>query len=561
MMKIFSQIREMGYGRTIDPSRPVKITIPSRRDNPSHPFRLLNALIFGFVLCLASSYLLFDDFLLKRWLAGNTLARNFFVLLHLVSIYIYIFLCCLKPRWLPISISYGAMLAIDASFYRITSVPPSAIDYEVWLTAISDINNAGQLYFNEFIINLSKVALVGVVANLISRHAEIFLPTPKLKIFLVIIMIHSAGFFAALYYKGPEISAGLAPGSGLAQSSLLNLVDKALKAEHPAVVNLSITPATNIKTVILVIDESVTTKAFEELWKTADWKREDTWLFRAYSSANCSAASNFFIRYGVMDPKLAQNHKAGLSIMEKAKRSGYKVIYYDMQNVLGDGTGKRTSSRGNYFQPAELAAIDEIVARPQHEPYPDSWVANEIEKKYRAEKEKSFIVVNKAGAHFPYENRTFPKDRLPGESAYLSAIRINTMSFLKKLTELTRLNGDTVLFYTSDHGQNYRSRITHCSANGSAPDIEWEVPLVFIGDQLRNLMPSTRADRTLSHFHLTETLNNILGYDDPDIPNIMQGAATTKDNAVPHYGAYGSPFPIFNNPVQTKILGVNKISP
>lgn len=560
-MNIFNQIRDIGYGRTRTPLRAAKISAVSRKDDPADTIGVLHSLIFCAILSLASSYFLFDDFLLKRWLAGNTLARNFFVLLHLLSIYIYLILCCLRPRWLPISIGYGVMLAIDASFYRITSVPPSAIDYEVWLTAIGDINNAGQLYVNEIIINLAKVALIGLVANLIARHTKIFLRIPKLKTFLAIVVIHSAGFFAALYYKGPEISAGLAPGSGLVQSSLLNLADKALKAEHPAVVNLNIVPTKDIKNVILVIDESVTTKAFEELWKTADWKGNDTWLYRAYSSANCSAASNFFIRYGVMDPKLAQNHKAGLSIIEKAKKSGYKVIYYDMQNVLGDGTGKRTSSRGNYFQPAEVAAIDEIVARPQGEPYPDSWLANEIEKNYRNEQEKSFILVNKAGAHFPYENRTLQKDWLPGEGAYQAAIRINTISFLKKLAELTRRNGDTALFYTSDHGQNYRSRITHCSANSSAPDIEWEVPLVFIGNQLRDMMPGTDIDMTLSHFHLTETLNNVLGYDDPDIPNIKQGAAARKDKSVPHYGVYGSPFPIFNNPVQTKILGENKISP
>jgi glucan phosphoethanolaminetransferase (alkaline phosphatase superfamily) len=560
-MKISNQVREMGYGRNREPLRPEKKTAPSCKNNPTYTFGLLNSLIFGVALCLASSYFLFDDFLLKRWLAGNTLARNFFVLLHLLSIYIYIILCCLRPRWLPISISYGVMLAIDASFYRITSVPPSAIDYEVWLTAIGDINNAGQLYVNEITVNLLKVALIGLVANLITRHTKIFIRIPKTKVFLAIVMVHSAGFFAALYYKGPEISAGLAPGSGLVQSSLLNLADKALKAEHPAVVDLNITPATKIKNVILVIDESVTTEAFEELWKTADWKGTDTWLYRAYSSANCSAASNFFIRYGVMDPKLAQNHKAGLSIIEKAKRSGYKVIYYDMQNVLGDGAGKRTSSRGNYFQPLEIAAIDELVARPQGEPYPDSWLANEIEKHYRKEQEKSFILVNKAGAHFPYENRTLQKDRLPGEGSYQAAIRINTMSFLGKLAEFTRRNGDTALFYTSDHGQNFRSRITHCSAHSSAPDIEWEVPLVFIGNQLSDLMPDTGLDRTLRHFHLTETLNNVLGFDNPDIPNIKQGAAAKKDNTIPQYGVYGSPFPIFNNPVQVKILGENKISP
>ncbi len=125
------------------------------------------------------------------------------------------------------SISYRVMLAIDASFYRITSVPPSAIDYEVWLTAIEDINNAGQFYVNKIIINFSKVALIGLAVNLITRHTKIFLRIPKLKIFLAIVIVHSAGFFAALYYKGPEISAGLAPGPGFVQSSLLNLADKA----------------------------------------------------------------------------------------------------------------------------------------------------------------------------------------------------------------------------------------------------------------------------------------------------------------------------------------------
>jgi glucan phosphoethanolaminetransferase (alkaline phosphatase superfamily) len=560
-MKIFNQIREMGYGRISKSSSPAKTVAPPGKDNPAYTFGFLNSLIVVVILCLASSYLLFDDFLLKRWLAGNTLARNFFVLLHLLSIYIYVILCCLGPRWLPVSISYGVMLAIDASFYRITSVPPSAIDYEVWLTAIADINNAVQLYASEIIVNLAKVALIGLVANLIRLRAKNFPGMPGLKIFLAIVMIHSVGFFTALYYKGPEISAGLAPGSGLVQSSLLNLADKTLKAEHPAIVNLKIAPSKNIKTVILVIDESVTTHAFEELWKTADWTGNDTWLYRAYSTANCSAASNFFIRYGVMDPKLAENHRAGLSIIEKAKKSGYKVTYYDMQNILGNETGVRSSSRGNYFQPLEVAAIDRIVARPKSEPYPDSWLANEIEKNYLGKTEKNFILVNKAGAHFPYENRTLQKDRLPGESAYQSAIRINTISFLKKLASLVRRNDDAALFYTSDHGQNYRSRITHCSAHSAAPDIEWEVPLVFMGHPLSDLMPDTGIDRTLSHFHLTETLNNILGYDDPDIPNIQQGAVARKDNLVPYRGVYGSPFPIFNNPVQTKVLGENKIMP
>jgi glucan phosphoethanolaminetransferase (alkaline phosphatase superfamily) len=517
---------------------------------------LILFLACGF-MCLSLSYLLFGDFLLKRWHAGQTYMKYVFILIHLASIYLYIHLLHLPLRWLLPGVTYGFLLSLDATYYQINFIPPSAVDYDIWFVSRNNINDAMQLYSNQILIAVLKVTLIGFAIRLTTDYLRklaqkedyAFLESGKLLAGLLV--FHFTFFIIAAYEKGPENTAGMAPGIGGPESLIVSHLASALKESYaPLPVETNLSEHNFPTNIIFVIDESVNLATFEDLWNKRDWTDPSIWYYPAYSSANCSAASNFLLRYNILNPQLAERYKSRMSLLEKAKKAGYNVIYYDMQHITKTSDGMPKSLPGNYFQPHELMAIDKIIVKPENLSYPDLWVVEDIERNYQSG--KNFIFVNKAGAHFPYGDRTLEKDRLPNESEYQAAIRINSVEFLRKLHSVVNKRSNTAVFYTSDHGQNYGANSTHCSSSSFAPQVEWEVPLVFMGQHLKGRMVDSTHNIKLSHFHLTETLNNVLGYDDPAGPSVSDLKIGHDFDTHFHRALYGSPFPIFGRQVQTR---------
>ena len=87
-----------------------------------------------------------------------------------------------------------------------------------------------------------------------------------------------------------------------------------------------------------------------------------------------------------------------LNKVEIAKENMWKTYYIDAQGVLKDRTVR------NYFTDREINSIDKYVDLTYFDiPFRDRQIPKEIEKIISNNKEKTFIFINKAGIHFPYD--------------------------------------------------------------------------------------------------------------------------------------------------------------
>jgi len=216
--------------------------------------------------------------------------------------------------------------------------------------------------------------------------------------------------------------------------------------------------------------------------------------------------------------------------------------------------GQRHSGRlQNRMTSEEVREIDEFIQLDtQLKPFEkDPYIARLLAKMLRTADAPQFVLINKMGSHFPYEGK-YPRDqvvyqptmglsylgnesdpknlarptddttetRLRFKNSYLNSIRWNIGEFFRiVLPEMNLAN--TVLVYTSDHGQDFHDDGrpgygTHC-ADGPAVADEGIVPLVAltgipaVAAQLRSgvAMNYNRA----SQFNVFPTLLALMGYE------------------------------------------------
>lgn len=262
----------------------------------------------------------------------------------------------------------------------------------------------------------------------------------------------------------------------------------------------------------------------------------------ASSQANCSAESNVSMRYGVTKANYLHDLKANPSIWEYAKKTGYSTTYIDGQRYDGN--------LQNFMDSAEISHINRFIQldkniKPDEK---DHWIARSL-RKIIAEPGAHFVYINKMGCHFPYEgkypdtkkmfmptmqqtyfgNHSDPKllpqewhaqlkqsdgfeaqERLRLVNSYKNCIAWNTDEFFDVLLKDLDLK-DTVITYTSDHGQNLhddgsKQGSTHCTT-GQAVAGEGMVPLAVI----------TRDPETLRKFHQAARFN----YDRASLFNVF----------------------------------------
>lgn len=229
------------------------------------------------------------------------------------------------------------------------------------------------------------------------------------------------------------------------------------------------------RNIVFVIDESVrgdhlslngygrkTTPYLEEL---VERKVLKNWGI-ASSVATCSESSDLFLATGlrVKDlPDLENKARVVPTIFQYAKALGYRTYYLDGQmNVLWN------------LRPADMKYLDEwwnlnkflqIDADRQNV---DFSIAETIRGLVTGSR-GNFIWVIKSGAHFPYYKRFpvkaaewtpfFASDRGGEEhkdelvNSYDSAVKYNLNNFFMKLLPDYQIPENTVIVYTSDHGE------------------------------------------------------------------------------------------------------------
>ena len=247
----------------------------------------------------------------------------------------------------------------------------------------------------------------------------------------------------------------------------------------------------------------------------------------ASSTGNCSASSNAIIRMGGAQFDLRATVKSTPFVWDYARKAGFRTVFID----AGASHIKTPTTLQNYMTLGEKRKIDEFITigdGPAHQL--DRRLADRIAE-ILARPEPHFIYANKNGAHFPYfhaypeEATVFrPAEGETGgdvtqqarENAYRNAVRWSVDEFFRYFVGRVSLE-DTVLVYSSDHGQNRTiGRLTHCSAVQADP-FEGEVPLFVmtgIPDLLARFSDAARINRDrTTQFAVFPTLLSLFGYD------------------------------------------------
>ena len=113
---------------------------------------------------------------------------------------------------------------------------------------------------------------------------------------------------------------------------------------------------TNIKNIILVVDESISFDEMSRKIKTINRKDGFFDFGKTISAANCSATSNYILRKG-SQKRIDNSFKLfeTKSIFDLAKMDNYSTYYIDAQGVLHDQNVR------NYFTNQEIKFIDKVI--------------------------------------------------------------------------------------------------------------------------------------------------------------------------------------------------------
>ncbi|MFL1515474.1 sulfatase-like hydrolase/transferase [Pseudomonas prosekii] len=261
----------------------------------------------------------------------------------------------------------------------------------------------------------------------------------------------------------------------------------------------------------------------------------------AASIANCSADTNITLRYGGTRADYMRINTTLPSIWQYAKKAGLRTVYIDAQSTGGN--------LQNLMNDAEKKDIDEFVQFDKTSVLDRDMAAATKLIELLNDGTPQLVVINKVGAHFPVHDKypdafmtyrpTLPRgqfvevadtgkrDGFNGQpddwmlyrNAYKNTLLWNVGEFFSRLFAQADLS-NTVLIYTSDHGQDLHERgnpglNTHCG--GDPVEEEGLVPLVVIqGSDLQTLDWSAQLtankDRS-SHYNIFPTMLQLMGYD------------------------------------------------
>ncbi|HSI39987.1 MAG TPA: sulfatase-like hydrolase/transferase [Xanthobacteraceae bacterium] len=291
----------------------------------------------------------------------------------------------------------------------------------------------------------------------------------------------------------------------------------------------------------------------------------------ASSGGNCSHYSNAILRFGAARERMGQALLTNPTLWQYAKKAGYRTVYIDGQAGFNRNPGKLQ----NYMTEAETKSIDAFRPLPEDVAPPDldDRVLDIVKEELKGDG-PVLIYANKNGAHFPYD-RGYPEaaakfhptmTETPQDSAlsriasFRNAVSWTVDRFFKRLFDEVDLT-DTVVLYTSDHGQQFDpSRLTHCTVEDPDPR-EGLVPLfVAAGDpalQQRFADGAAASRQHASHFALVPTAYELMGYRPDDIATLYPETLFAADRQEPAFTT-GDIFGLFSPKVRWHPLDLGK---
>jgi lipid A ethanolaminephosphotransferase len=335
--------------------------------------------------------------------------------------------------------------------------------------------------------------------------------------------------------------------------------------------------ARKVQHVVLLVDESVRADYID--WTPgngntpalASLKDRLVDFGPAASGGNCSHYSNAILRFGGARDDLIRTLTTSPTMWQYAKTAGYRTVFIDAQAGFIKSSGKLQ----NFMTPEEAKYIDDMNTADATTPAPelDDRLMDVLVQKLKSD-QPTFIYAVKNGAHFPYD-RAYPENErqlrpvmgeaLPEDTAarinsYRNVIRWSVDRIIKRLAEEADLK-DTVVIYTSDHGQNLtHTRLSHCTVEDPDPR-EGLVPLfVMTGDPaLRTEFAAAARDSKDhgSHFTIAPTLLQLFGYDAAAVRKQYGASLLEKNDAAPAFTS-GDVFGMFSKKVRWHPLDVGK---
>ena len=303
--------------------------------------------------------------------------------------------------------------------------------------------------------------------------------------------------------------------------------------------NIKTIKPSKFKNIVWIIDESVTgsylsvngyekptTPFLEQLSKNS---HDFVNFGRVNSISNCSSSSNLFLRIGLNPYKHTKEQINSLpTIFQYAQRAGYKTWLFDSQT--------RENHLQNHLSIYDKKSIEhfetlgtEVERVDRDETFLNRMIDLVNDK---SSTDSNFIVLVKYGAHFPYlltydeESKEFspvlessyaPMDEAHKErqiNTYLNSLYFNVDLYLKQMVEKIDL-AQSIVFYTSDHGQNILetkglSR-THCNSEQIVKN-EVTVPLFLFTKDAQEVF-AKEQNAFYSQIQIFPTTLSLLGYD------------------------------------------------
>lgn len=457
------------------------------------------------------AYYLVNPFIAQRTgnIAGLT-NKAVFVLIHAAAI-----VCMLaaalssKKIFYPLAMISFLSILLDNCFFLVKHYAITLSDLSVLLASAGNTTDAISQFSGDFLRSFATTSLF--MSSLLLLRWLLGEQQNANQIVLVLIGASFCLYLVIAVFRGePSLVALPSNYTLLFGGPVLSLdgMIQAFKTPKPFVAKKRNVPLVEPpKHIILIIDESVEGEKFQQLNKQPFANAFDFGF--AFSGANCSAASNLILRTGPEDSELSRTILATPTLFELAKQANFKTIFFDLQGVLSD-----TAVR-DYFSNRELAAVDQVVPRTE---FGERNFERDIEfakrfSRLMSKEDKVFAIVNKSGSHFPYAYN-LPPGLARTNEPYATSVSFSTVNFLHEIDRTLR--DSTIVFYTSDHGQNFSSKSPHCNGASDSTLSEWRVPfLVFLSKDLATIRQT--LDRSwnnrASHFELTETIRVLLGYE------------------------------------------------
>ena len=482
---------------------------------------------------------------------GHPLKRLIYLVEILASLLALVGCGFARRRWAILGfLFFSANFLIGTSFYRIMGRPLTLVDGKTLLESHGNTGDA----LSQFTVPILIVVLqiLGMLALFIwvrvAMRTRNSLPmfTASLAAGVMYIAILAIGGDTALNGFPMQFQPGLHAGTLAVDAAARRWVPdgKATAAFQ----SLPRDPA--VRHVVLVIDESVEGSLFRDMVDRAQLTNLRN-LGLGYSFANSSAASNLMLRRGA-DPKDAGTSLRHFpSLLQMAKEAGFRTAYIDCQGVLKD------LAIQDYFDDLEKSFIDEVVpsgalgVRTSRDLNAIPALLGQLGKA-----ERTFTLINKVGTHFPYAH-SLPPELAGVPNPYSVAISRSSLAFLAGLAG--RLPEGSLVFYTSDHGQNFQAKAPHGNLPGECGISEWTVPVIVLASPdlagiLQNI--DSRWQDHASHALMSESIRNLLGQRMPGMPTLWAAAGT--EDAFLHRAFYGSPMGLFGKPISYLIIDMDK---